>query len=398
MSQAIPVYPHDLFERGALIAPNPHYRAIRDLGPVVQLSLPGVYAIARYDDVRRALHASRTLASGDGIGFNDLINRRTGPNLIASDGDEHRRLKNVVLAPLRSGVVGQYRDGLKTLITERIRGLVDGGPIDAMATIARHLPIAAISELVGLSEDGRSAMLAWAGATFNVMGPPRAGMEADIALLGDARDYMASLDRTKVRDGSWAANLFDAAAAGRISEPEARGALSAYITPSLDTTILAKGHLLYQLATAPDQWRRLKANPALIPGAVAEGLRHSSVIRWFARVAHADYPVGDHLVPEGARVMVMFGAANRDERQYPDPDRFDVTRDARAHLAFGNGTHSCAGMHLARIEMEVMLEALVEHCDTLEAGEPEPFVNSTLYGFSSLPFELRSTEPMRLSA
>lgn len=216
--------------------------------------------------------------------------------------------------------------------------------------------------------------------------------------MAEARAYMGDLDRTKVLDGSWAAGLFEAAARGRLSEEEARGALSAYVMLSLDTTIFAKGHLLHNFARAPDQWERLKGDPSLIPGAVLEGVRHSSAIRWFARTACADYAIGEYVIPQGARVMLMYAAANRDERFYVDPDRFDVTRDARAHLAWGDGPHMCAGMHLARIEMEVMLEALVANCVTLEAGAPEPVVNHTLYGFRSLPFEIRSGPHIRSTA
>lgn len=386
----VPCYDHDLFAPDALASPFAHYQAIRDLGPVVRLRDPDVYALARYAEVRDALRAATVLANGEGIGFNDVINARTTPNLIASDGEEHGRLKRAVLGPLRSSQVAKYRDDLKASIAARIRTLVDQGPFDAMSEIARHLPVSAISELVGLPEEGRAAMLDWAAATFDAMGPKRQGIEADFERMKEARDYMAGLDRGRVRDGSWSAGLFDAAAAGRLSEAEARGALSAYVVPSLDTTILAKGHLLRSLALAPAQWELLKAEPGRITGAVSEGLRHSSVIRWFARVARADYAFGEHVIPQGARVMVMYAAANRDERQFNNPDSFDVLRDASRHLAFGNGPHMCAGMHLARVEMEVMLEALVEHCGRLEAGEPEPFVNRTLYGFRSLPLELRS--------
>lgn len=387
---SIPLYTQDLFAADALRSPFSHYRAIRDLGPVVRLRDPDVYMLSRFDDVRDALRAPDALASGDGVGFNDLVNRPGLPNVIQSDGEQHKRLKSEVMRPLLPGRLRPHRDGLKNLIAGRIRALVDTGPFDAMDGIARVLPTVAISELVGLPEEGRAAMLDWAAATFNAIGPLRTGFEADLALLMEARSYLGKLDRASVREGSWARTLFDAAAAGRLSEQEARGALSAFVLPSLDTTILAKGHLLLNLARAPEQWRRLRQDPSLIPSAVLEGVRHSSVIRWFSRVARGDYRVGDQVIPDGARVMLLYGSANRDERQYPDPDAFDVRRDARSHLAWGSGLHMCAGMHLARIEMEVMLEALVECCAALDAAEPEVHANRGLYGFAKLPFELRS--------
>jgi cytochrome P450 len=160
------------------------------------------------------------------------------------------------------------------------------------------------------------------------------------------------------------------------------------VIPSLDTTILAKGHLLHQLAQNPDQWALLRRRPELIPAAVYESVRHSSVIRWFSRVAKTEYRIGEATVPAGARVMLLYGSANRDERHYPDPDRFDIARDARDQLAWGRGVHMCAGQYLARTEMEVLLEALVERCVTLETNEPVVGNNKGLFGFTTLPMRL----------
>ena len=105
-------------------------------------------------------------------------------------------------------------------------------------------------------------------------------------------------------------------------------------------------------------------------------------------MAAEDYRAGEVFVPKDTRVMLLYCCANRDVRRYPDPDRFDFTRDARDHLAWGTGPHLCAGMHLARIEMEVILEALVEAGATLEAGEPVIGANAGLYGFERLPFRI----------
>ena len=170
--------------------------------------------------------------------------------------------------------------------------------------------------------------------------------------------------------------------------PEAKAAISAYVIPSLDTTILAKGHLLANLARNADQWASVCERPEQIGAAVIESVRHSSVLRWFSRVAASDYDVDGTVVPAGARVMLLYGCANRDERRYADPDAFDITRDARDQLAWGTGPHMCAGMNLARLEMEVLLEALVEANVNLVAGEPTMGTNRGLYGFTALPLRL----------
>lgn len=148
--------------------------------------------------------------------------------------------------------------------------------------------------------------------------------------------------------------------------------------------------LLHNLATNPDQFERLKAEPALIAGAVFEGVRHSATVRWFSRVAKSTYIDADVLIPAGARVMILYGSANRDERHYEDSDRFDVSRHAADQLGWGTGPHLCAGMNLARMEMEVMLEALVEQVGKMNVGMPIHSDNRGLYGFSHLPMSFSS--------
>lgn len=234
-------------------------------------------------------------------------------------------------------------------------------------------------------------MLRWASASFNSAGPyttidtddPQ--LAADLETTLSVKAYFQSVDRAHLRPGSWAASLFDAVDAGKLEKPEAHAAISGLVLPSLDTTIYAKGNLLYNLASNPDQWAALKADPSLVPSAVLEGVRHSAVVRWFSRVAASDYDVGDVQVPAGTRIMLLYGSANRDERQYADPDRFDVTRNPVDQLGWGTGPHMCAGMHLARLEMEVMLEALLDRVETIEASEPRLGNNRSLYGIDHLP-------------
>jgi cytochrome P450 len=382
----IPELDLDLFSDDSLRDPFADYRRLREAGSVVRLRHPDVHAIGRFADVQAALRASDVLVSGQGVGFSDMFNLPKGPNLIQSDGDTHRRMRATVVRPLMPLKLREARADLKALVAMRVAALKGQGEFDAMRALAAFLPVEAVSHLVGLPDVGRERMLEWAAAAFNVIGPKQD--PADVAKMIEAFGYMATLNADNVVSGSWAGELFAAVSAGKLSMAEAMASISAYIIPSLDTTILAKGHLLYNLAAAPDQWALLCAKPELIPSAVLEGVRHSSVLRWFSRVAAADYAVGDQIVPQGTRVMLLYGCANRDERRYADPDRFDITRDARDHLAWGTGPHMCAGMHLARIEMEVLLEALVEAGAELTAGEPVRGTNAGLFGFTELPFRL----------
>lgn len=386
MGTPVPEVGIDLFGEASLQNPFADYRTLRDAGPVVRLAMPNVHAIGRFAEVQAALRAADILISGEGVGFSDAFNAPKGMNVLQSDGDLHRRLRATVTKPLTPARLSQARADLKAMVAERIGALKGQGWFDAMPSLASFLPVEAVSHLVGLPEAGRERMLEWAGAAFNVIGPRQD--PTDVASMRDAFGFLSTLGPDKVRDGSWASELFGAAANGRLSMQEAMAAISAYVIPSLDTTILAKGHLLYNLATHPDQWALLKDRPELVSSAVLEGVRHSSVLRWFSRVAVEDYAVGDCIVPAGERVMLLYGCANRDERRYAEPDRFDIQRDARDHLAWGTGPHMCAGMNLARVEMDVLLEALIEQDVTLEAGEPVMGTNSGLFGFAKLPYRL----------
>ena len=376
----------DLFGEASLRDPFDDYRRLRDIGPVVRLSRPDVYALGRFSDVQAALRAPDALVSGEGVGFSDAFNAPKGMNVIQSDGDLHRRLRATVTRPLGTARLREVRPDLKAMIRTRVEALTGAGWFDAMKSLAAFLPVEAVSHFVGLPSVGRERMLDWAGAAFNVIGPDFD--QADAVTLREAFGFMSSLSEDKVRDGSWAGDLFAAARSGRLSMQEAMAAISAYVIPSLDTTILAKGHLLANLAGHPEQWALLRSRPELIPAAVLEGVRRDSVIRWFSRVAAEDYQLDGVTIPQGARVMLLYGCANRDERHYADPDRFDIMRDARDHLAWGTGPHMCAGMHLARIEMEVLLETLVEADVTLTAGEPVMGANRGLYGFTEFPLRL----------
>lgn len=391
-----PVSDIDLFAPDALRDPFPLYKIIRDLGPVVRLSRIDILAISRFYDVQAALRAANILVSGEGIGFNSIANRQTPERgVLTSDGERHQKLRSVLARPLGPGALQQRRGLLKSLIDTQVESLVGTGTFDAVPALSRHLPLKAVTMLVGLDESNRAKMLDWAAAFFNTLGPMPQDQAAfspellaDLELLNELREFFASVDPSLLAPGSWSAELFDAVGAGRLTDLEARGALRAFVLPSLDTTIYAKANLLYNLARHPLQWRRLKKNRALAASAIIESVRHSAVVRAFSRFAAEDYDAGDVFIPKGTRVMVMFGSANRDERRYENPDLFDVARNPRDQLGWGTGPHMCVGMHLAKLEMELLLEALLDHVETIEADEPTFGVNAGLYGIDCLPMRL----------
>lgn len=379
----------DLFTDVAIHDPHPLYRTIRDLAPAVWLPTHGAFAVSRYDDVRAALRNDKALISGRGVALNDIVNGLPSRTTLMSDGALHRRRRGVLMKPMMPSALVAVRPQLDGLADALVAKLAARDSFDGIADFAQYLPVSVVSRLVGLPEAGRERMLEWATATFNALGPPNARAQASYSGIGEMARYASGLKSDVLAPDGWAAGVFAAAREGRLDPEDAQGLLVDYIGPSLDTTILATGWLLYLLGTHPDQYDLVRANPELIPSAVHEALRFESPVRAFTRLAVAPYEAGEVSIPAGERVLVLYGAANRDERHFPDPDRFDVTRDARDHLAFGQGAHRCAGAHLAQLELEALLRALIVHVRRIEVGEPEVLMSNMLRGIQSLPASFR---------
>ena len=385
MTDGRPELAADLYSDAAILDPHPLYRAIRDLAPAVWLSAHGVWALGRFADVRAALRADEVLVSGRGIALNEAVNATPSRTTLASDGELHRRRRAVLMKPMMPSALEEVRGTVERLADDLVTRLLARDAFDGIADFARFLPVSVVSHLVGLPEEGRERMLAWAAATFDALGPWNARAEAGAKELLALVRYALAVERGRLAPGGWAVRLFEAADAGRLDPEDVPGLLIDYVAPSLDTTILATGHLLHLLGSHPEQWARVRENPALVPGAVHEALRYEAPVRAFSRFAVKPYRADGVAIPEGERVLVLFGAANRDERRYPDPDRFDVTRDARDHLGFGHGVHRCAGGHLAQLELEALLRALVARVRRIEVGEPLPLLSNVLRGWRSFP-------------
>jgi len=379
----------DLFADAAIRDPHPLYRSIRDLAPAVWLPTHEAFALARYDDVRAALRSDEVLISGRGVALNDVVNGLPSRTTLTSDGALHRRRRGVLMKPMMPSALAAVRPQIDALADALVADLMTRDSFEAITDFAQYLPVSVVSRLVGLPEAGRERMLEWATATFNALGPPNALAQGAYSGLGEMARYASVLESDMLAPSGWAAGVFAAAQDGRLDPEDAQGLIVDYIAPSLDTTILATGWLVYLLGTHPGQYDLVRATPERIPAAVHEVLRFESPVRAFTRLAAAPYEAGEVSIPEGERVLVLYGAANRDERHFPDPDRFDVTRDARDHLAFGQGAHRCAGAHLAQLELEALLRALVARVRRIEVGEPDVLLSNMLRGIRSLPASFR---------
>jgi cytochrome P450 len=315
--------------------------------------------------------------------MNDLVNSNVTRVTLTTDGDVHRRLRTALMKPMMPSALKELKAEIDKLADELVSRLLTRDAFDGIADFAQHLPLSVVSRLVGLPEPGRQRMLEWAAATFDALGAMNERGQRAVPLVLELAAYLGSLERNQLSSDGWAAALFAAADEGRIEPDDISGMLFDYVAPSLDTTVLGTGHLLFQLGRHPKQWDLVRQDPAFIPRAVDETLRLESPVRAFTRLAVEDYDVNGTVIPAGDRVLVMYAAANRDERRYPEPDRFDVTRDAKDHLGFGHGVHRCAGSYLAELEMESLLRAMAARVGRIEVGEPAVALNNVLRGYGS---------------
>jgi cytochrome P450 len=382
-------YEADVFTDHALDDPYPHLRALRDAGPVVWLDAHQMYAVARHGDVRAVLADDKTFISGHGVGLNEVINSIGPGTTLMSDGAEHEIQREIIGRPLTPSALAERRHEAQAIAETLVDRLVQRRRFDAVADLAEVLPTTWVPDLLGWPEDGRGRLLDWAAATFDGLGPMNDRAAAAGEAILEMSAYAQQLAVTSLPDGCFAAGVQRAAALGEIQASRCPMLFVDYLGPSLDTTISAIGNAVWLFATHPDQWQLLRDQPQRIKAAFNEALRLESPISCFTRVAKVDAVVGGVDIPAGSRVLVSFASANRDERRWEDPERFDITRESAGQLAFGHGEHACVGMGLARLEGTAILRALVERVEHIELdGPPIRKRNNLIRSFQSLPIVL----------
>ncbi|WP_244892795.1 cytochrome P450 [Mycobacterium asiaticum] len=391
--EGVPGYHEDIYATDAMVDPYPHYRRMRRLGPVVWLTKQRTYALPRYRECRTVLRNDDLFISGNGVALNPLSNRLSRGTTLNSDGAEHDQRRKLLahrLLPRALRSVGEAIDHQAGAVVD---AALQRGTVDAVADLATALPLAVVPDLVGWPRDERDHLIAWGGATFDVLGPlNRQAIQAiprSVQMLRFARRVVRE---RSVLDGSMAHELLRAADDGKLAHAECPALMIDYIAPSLDTTISAISNAIYLLATHPEQWRLLKRDPGQVPNAINEVLRYESPLRAFGREVRTDTEIAGTPLPAGARVLVIYASANRDETEWDDPDIFDIRRDAGRHIAFGNGTHACAGQGLARMETAAMLRALLDRVDRIEVtDQPSWARNNIIRRHSALPVKLIAT-------
>ena len=201
---------------------------------------------------------------------------------------------------------------------------------------------------------------------------------------------MKRTEQKAVRPGSLGDRLHALTEDGYLSPAEAWNVMRGQLSAGVDTTIAALGHILMCLAGDPQQYEALRADPTLARGAFDEAVRHLTPLQTLFRTTTVDSEIDGLAARADHKIMVSLAAANRDPRRWSDPDRYDIRRDASAHVGFGRGVHVCVGMHIARLEAECLLAAFAKRVRTFElAGPPAYRLNNTVQSLAQLPITIR---------
>jgi cytochrome P450 len=386
----VPVYKPDIYSVDAIVDPYPHYRRLRDIGAVVWLTKQKVYALPRYTECKAVLRDDKAFQSGRGVALNPITNRLSGGTTLNSDGAEHDQRRKHLAHRMLPRALRAISDNVDATAKAVVDAALSKGEIDGVTDLAAALPMAVVPDLIGWPRNQRDRLIAWGGATFDVLGPLNwqaiKAMPAALRMLHFARRIVRERN---VIEGSMAHELLAAADEGMLSHRECPPLMVDYLAPSIDTTMSSISNALYLFASHPDQWQLLKDEPNLMANAINEVVRYEPPLRAFARYVSTPTEVGDVTIPSGSRVLVMYASANRDEREWDEPEVFDIRRDAGRHIGFGHGAHACAGQGLARLETTAMLGALLERVDHIElTGSPTWALNNIIRRHERLPLKL----------
>jgi cytochrome P450 len=382
--RSLPTSPLDVFEHDVLAEPYTHYRAIRDMGPVVYLERYDAYAVGRFEDVRAALKGWKTFKSTHGTAFNELMNQNASGTVLSMAPPEHTRFRAAMMQRLRLSSVRDLASWVQREADTMVRSLVTKGTFEVSDGLATPLPAKIAGELIGLNPDAMDSWVEGSHAVFAAMGPMNAKAEHALGKLAEILEMVSTLKESDLAPGSIGAELYQAAARGDIPDDSIVKLLWNFAGPAFDTTVHAINNLVWLLANNPDQFDLLRDEPSLISSACNETLRIESPVQIWSRYCDRDTEVGGQMIPADSRVAILLGSANRDERRYREPDRFDVRRSCNDMLAFGFGIHICVGASLARLEMEAVLRSLVENVSRVEVLESERRTNNTTRGFQTL--------------
>jgi cytochrome P450 len=371
--------------------PYDAYRVLRDEFPVYRNDARGFWALSRFDDVQRAAREWRAFSSAAGVNLDDTVSL-TGPgNLIVADPPDHERLRNVVRGRFTRATIAAMEPAIRHDVATTLTAAARDGGFDAAAELAWALPVRTISRLLGLPVRDEPALGGWLREVIRrepgADRLPPAARDAGERLRGYFRAQVAA--RGAGSHDDLLADIVAAERGGELDPDELPGLCILLYVAGTETVADFVGNALAVLAEHPEQRALLAAEPERIAAAVEELLRFESPVQYQARTATADLELHGATIPAGSPVVLLWGAANRDERRWERAGELDITRAAKRNLAFGEGIHHCLGAPLARLQGRIVLEEMLRLAPAYRlAGALERVATHNTRGVARLPLAL----------
>src|SRR5262245_23592088 len=374
--------------------PYPTYKRLRDEAPAYYNPDLDFYALSRFHDVWNAIQDWETYSSAEGVSLERGSGDRP-PMIIAMDPPRQQKLRRLVSKAFTPRRVAELEPTVRMLTRKYLEPVLERGTCDFIQDFAAKLPMDVISTMMGVQESDQDMLREWADTLLHreegKSENPRAGARGVGKL---ARYFAEDLARRRARLGDdLISALLEAEVDGeRLSDAEIIGFCFLLVIAGNETTTKMLGNALVLLARHPDQRAWLVANPNRIGDAVEEVVRFDNSSQMLARLLMRDVTLHGRTMPAGKKVLLLIGAANRDERAIARPNEFDVRRTLQPHLAFGYGIHVCLGAPLARLEGRVALEEVLPRMPEYVIDESKlvRVHSANVRGYAQVPLRVRA--------
>ncbi len=379
--------------------PYPFYRPLLS-GPMVVRFLVPTALVARYADVTMVLRDHQRFSSKPLSNLIADTRREVFGNefaVLSSDPPVHTRLRRLISRDFTPRRIGELEPRIREITNRLLDEIARKPRFDLMRDLAIPLPVTVIAEVLGIASEKYETFKRWSDriieSTALMPGAPLPQHIRDD--LAEMRAYFGEeIERRRRHPGRDLMSALVAAHDGgeSLSAGELMQFLVLLLLAGNETTTNLIGNGTLALMRHPEQMAMLRANPALLPGAIEEMLRYDGPVHAIFRTTPADAEIGGVFVEKGSAILVLLAAANRDPAQFPDPDSFDIRREPNEHVAFGDGIHYCIGAPLARLEAAIAFGSMLRRFPrlSLTAPEDEPSYKGSLFvrGLAALPMSV----------
>ncbi len=374
--------------------PYPVFQRLRREAPAYYNASLDLWVLSRFEDVHTAARDRRTFSSAQGVALDDESDLYSPGAFLDYDPPGHDRLRAAMAAHFTPRTIQHLEMEVRTKVKLILAPHVELGYVDFAADIARPLPASVVCTLLGFPREDHERLLNW----FAIMIDKESGsvdFPPEVWTANrEMRDYVreSAMQRRSHPKDDLLTVLAVAEQRDDITLDELVGMSIFVFYAGIMTTAAFISNSVDTLARHPDVRRLLSGDPTIMPGAIEELLRYDAPVQSVSRVTTEDVHVQGSVIPEGARVLILYGSANRDEERWEDPDRLDVHRERKRNLAFGEGIHHCLGSALARLEGRIVLEELLMAAPNYELlGSAKRLFAPHERGFESLPVSFRGS-------